>query len=81
MRAWPDAARTASDYAYLLGLYLGDGCINRASTKDKDVRKLRIMCADAWPGLRRECERAISAVRPGNEVRTQQQVGCTEVIS
>ena len=39
------------------------------------------MCADAWPGLRRECEQAMSAVRPGNKVGTQQQAGCTEVIS
>src|SRR5271169_617022 len=48
-----------SDYAYLLGLYLGDGCISRAGAGDKDVWKLRIMCADAWPGLIRECERAM----------------------
>src|ERR1700736_4922424 len=65
-----------ADYAYLLGLYLGDGCISLAGTRDKRVWKLRIACADAWPGLRRECERAMSAVRPGSKVRTQQQVGC-----
>ena len=70
-----------ADYAYLLGLYLGDGCISLAGARDKRVWKLRIACADAWPGLRRECERAMSAVRPGSKVRTQQQVGCTEVIS
>lgn len=40
-----------------------------------------IMCADARPGLVKECARAMRAVRPGNKVRTQQQVGCTEVIS
>ena len=77
----PTPPEPQADYAYLLGLYLGDGCISRASTRDKDVWKLRIVCADAWPGLRRECERALSAVRPGNKVRTQQQAGCTEVIS
>ena len=77
----PTPPEPRADYAYLLGLYLGDGCISRASTRDKDVWKLRIICADAWPGLRRECERAMSAVRPGNKVRTQQQAGCTEVIS
>jgi len=53
-----------ADYAYLLGLYLGDGCISRASTRDKDVWKLRIMCADAWPGLRQDCVHAMSDVRP-----------------
>ena len=38
------------------------------------------MCADAWPGLIGECERAMSAMRPCSKVSTQQQVGCTEVI-
>ena len=70
-----------ADYVYLLGLYLGDGCISRASTRDKDVWKLRIMCADAWPGLRQECAQAMSDVRPQNKVRTRQLPGCTEVIS
>jgi hypothetical protein len=30
-----------ADYAYLLGLYLGDGCISLAGARDKKVRKLR----------------------------------------
>ena len=77
----PNLPEPREDYAYLLGLYLGDGCISRASTRDKDVWKLRIACADAWPGLRQECEQAMSAVRPASKVRTQQQVGCTEVVS
>ena len=77
----PTLPEPQADYAYLLGLYLGDGCISLAGARDKEVWKLRIACADAWPGLRCECERAMSAVRPGNMVRTQQQVGCTEVIS
>ena len=68
-------------YAYLLGLYLGDGCISRAGARDKEVWKLRIMCADAWPGLISECERAMSAIRPDNKVSSQQKVGCVEVIS
>ena len=69
-----------ADYAYLFGLYLGDGCISRAGARDKEVWKLRIACADAWPGLIRECERAMRSIRPSNKVSTQQQVGCTEVI-
>jgi hypothetical protein len=79
--ASPALPEPHDDYAYLLGLYLGDGCISRSSTKDKEVWKLRIMCADAWPGLIEECARAVSTIRPGNKVSTQQQVGCTEVIS
>jgi hypothetical protein len=70
-----------ADYAYLLGLYLGDGCISRAGAKDKGVWKLRIMCADAWPGLIQECERAMRSIRPDNKVGIQQKPGCAEVYS
>jgi hypothetical protein len=70
-----------ADYAYLLGLYLGDGCISRAGARDKAVWKLRIACADAWPGLILECGRAMSAIRPSSKVSTQQKEGCTEVMS
>ncbi len=68
-------------YAYLLGLYLGDGCISRQGPERKGVWKLRIMCADAWPGLREECARAVLAVRPDNSVMTVQRDGCVEVAS
>ena len=67
------------EYAYLLGLYLGDGCISVGGDAAKDVWRLRIACADAWPGLKTECQAAISAIRPGNKVGMVQQVGCTEV--
>jgi hypothetical protein len=70
-----------ADYAYLLGLYLGDGCISLAGARDKKVWKLRIACADAWPGLIQECARAMIAIRPDNKVFTQQHPGCTEVVS
>ena len=70
-----------ADYAYLLGLYLGDGCISRAGARDKNVWKLRIACADAWPGLILECERAMRSIRPGNKVSSQQQQGCVQVYS
>jgi len=79
--ASPTLPEPQADYAYLLGLYLGDGCISRAGARDKEVWKLRIMCADAWPGLRRECERAMSTVRPRSKVWIQQKPGCTEVVS
>ena len=70
-----------ADYAYLLGLYLGDGCISRASDRNKDVWKLRIFCADAWPGLAEGCVRAMRAIRPDNKVFTVQKEGCTEALS
>jgi hypothetical protein len=69
------------DYAYLLGLYLGDGCISVGGDPAKKVWKLRVFCCDAWPGLIEECGRAMRAVRPASKVMTQQNPGCTEVFS
>jgi hypothetical protein len=76
--ALPEPGR---DYAYLLGLYLGDGCISASGDPAKGVWALRIACADAWPGLMAECRDAMAAVRPGNKVGTRQCQGCTMVIS
>ncbi len=59
-------------YAYLLGLYLGDGCIS-AHTRGTGYY-LRIACADAWPGLIEACEAAVRAVNPAhNAYRVQAQ--------
>ena len=71
----------AGDYAYLLGLYLGDGCVSPVSDPAKQVWALRVFCADAYPGLLAECVRAIRAVRPDNRVRLLRLTGCTEVNS
>lgn len=70
-----------ADNAYLLGLYLGDGWISVGSTPAKEVWKLRIACADAWPGLVEECVRALRAVRPVSKVVKVQKQGCQEVFS
>jgi hypothetical protein len=64
-------------YTYLLGLYLGDGCL---SVHPRDVYKLRIVCTDAYPELMLRRERAISGVLP-NKVGRVPKVGCTEVYS
>jgi hypothetical protein len=69
-----------ADYAYLLGLYLGDGCIS-VGDRAKGVWRLSIYCADDWPGLIQECARVMRAIRSGNKVSTQQRQGCTEVNS
>nr|WP_079063416.1 hypothetical protein [Peterkaempfera griseoplana] len=66
------------EYAYLLGLYLGDGCI---SPGPRGVHALRISCDDNWPGLIRLCSNAIRAVMPANSVCHAQAVGCTQVVS
>jgi hypothetical protein len=65
----------------LLGLYLGDGYIGWVGAREKRVWALRIMCADAWPGLIEECKQAMSAIRPINKIATLRWQGCTEVKS
>ncbi|MFF5478738.1 helix-turn-helix domain-containing protein [Streptomyces sp. NPDC012935] len=79
--ATPDPGPPADDgaYAYLLGLYLGDGCIS-AHTRGTGFY-LRIACADAWPGLLRQCREAITKVRPGIGVHTLQKQGYAMVTS
>jgi hypothetical protein len=49
-------------YAYLLGMYLGDGCI---SQYPRGVLKLRITLDSIYPGIVAECARAIEAVSGG----------------
>ncbi|MCX5436674.1 MULTISPECIES: transcriptional regulator [unclassified Streptomyces] len=63
-------------YAYLLGLYLGDGCIN---AHQRGVYFIRIVLDDAWPGLVDACEAAMRAVRPDNSVCRVKKQGCVAV--
>ncbi|MFC0597041.1 helix-turn-helix domain-containing protein [Streptomyces palmae] len=65
-------------YVYLLGLYLGDGCI---SSGRRGVYALRIACAAAWPGLVDACARAVRSVRPQNSVCFARSQGCVMVTS
>jgi len=62
-------------YPYLLGLYLGDGCL---SAHPRGVYRLRVFCADRYPYLMDQCELAMAEVLPGRVGRVQQE-GCTEV--
>ncbi|MFC9390781.1 helix-turn-helix domain-containing protein [Streptomyces venezuelae] len=64
-------------YAYLLGLYLGDGHI--AHSQAMRVPSLSISCTDTWPGLINACVRAMQAVLPGNHASKVQRQGCIEV--
>ena len=77
----PALPEPRGDYAYLLGLYLGDGCISVSGDSAKGVWKLRIICAEAWPSLIQECVRVMRAVRPDNKVMLQRKQGCFEVSS
>ncbi|MGW3656744.1 transcriptional regulator [Streptomyces sp. NPDC005151] len=72
----PSDPEVPAAYAYLLGLYLGDGCISSAK---RGVYFLRIACADAWPGLIDACAEAMQIVRPGNKVFRVQRQGCQYV--
>jgi hypothetical protein len=67
-------------YAYLLGLYLGDGCI---SACPRGVYRLRISLDDHYPGIIDECRRAIATVVVGHNrtVGSVRRPGCTEVVS
>ncbi|MEU9093088.1 helix-turn-helix domain-containing protein [Streptomyces sp. NPDC048428] len=65
-------------YSYLLGLYLGDGCI---SAGRRGVYALRIACADAWPGLIDSCAEAVQIARPANKVCRVRSPGCQYVTS
>jgi hypothetical protein len=67
-------------YTYLLGLYLGDGCLTPCP---RDVYRLRIVCTNRYPQLMRECEQAMTGVLPKNKVSRIAKAGegCTEVAS
>ena len=52
-------------YAYLLGMYLGDGCISRHR---REVFKLRITLDARYPEIVSACEDAIQELVPLNKV-------------
>jgi hypothetical protein len=53
----------ASEYAFLLGLYLGDGCISDGPR----TYRLRIALDSRYPKIIADCAAAIEAVTPGKE--------------
>jgi hypothetical protein len=65
-------------YAYLFGLYLGDGHITRHR---RGVFALSIFCCDAWPGLTTAAKHAMHEVMPASSVFSVQRIGMTEVKS
>jgi Homeodomain-like domain-containing protein len=54
----------SAEYAYLLGMYLGDGVISRA----RRCYRLRVSTDAAYPGVIAECAQAMQAVLPRNRV-------------
>lgn len=65
-------------YAYLLGLYLGDGHITHGR---RGSYALNVKCCDDWPGLIDAAHTAMAAVMPTSSVCRVQRIGCTEVKS
>jgi hypothetical protein len=64
-------------YAYLLGLYLGDGCLSGVG---RGVYRLRITLDKKYPGIIAECREAIALVLP-NKVGVIDRGGWVEVWS
>ncbi len=62
-------------YAYLLGLYLGDGHI----VAMRRVWRLSVYLDERYPGIIEAARDAIAAVVPGNAVATYQRIGCVAV--
>lgn len=58
-------AELPRQYLYLLGMYLGDGCI---ASHPRGVYRLRIILDAVYPSIIDECERAMRAVMPANKV-------------
>jgi hypothetical protein len=54
-----------ASYAYLLGMYLGDGCISKGP---RDVYRLRISLCTDYPNIMSECIEAIRVISPNNRV-------------
>lgn len=59
-----DFSRLHATYAYLFGLYLGDGDI----TKVRNVYRLRVSLDYRYPGIIASCKEAMQCIAPDNSV-------------
>ena len=62
-------------YCYLLGLYLGDGCISRNGR----VWRLRIVLDKKYPAIIDGCRETIDMLMPGQRAAILPLKGCVEV--
>jgi hypothetical protein len=63
-------------YAYLLGMYLGDGYIN----KEPRTYKIRISLDSRYPNIIESCARTIETILPSNKVyKVKKPYNCVEV--
>jgi Homeodomain-like domain len=63
-------------YAYLLGLYLGDGCVSR---HPRGVYRLRITLDARYPVIVTACREAVQDIMPANRVALVPRLGCVDV--
>jgi hypothetical protein len=71
-----DAPLDEPTYAYLLGMYLGDGCLGALK---KGVFSLRIACDAKYPGIIEEVTAAMEVVKRGANVHLVRATGCVHV--
>lgn len=70
------AGLPAEAYCYLLGLYLGDGCISR----DARTFRLRVTLDAKYPAIVERCRMSIDALMPGQHATTHRRSdNCFEV--
>jgi len=63
-------------YAYVLGMYLGDGCISR----DRRVWRLRIVLDKKYPAIIDRCREAVNMLMPSQRAAVRAlPKGCVEV--
>jgi hypothetical protein len=63
-------------YSYLLGIYLGDGCVSRGGR----VWRLRITLDSRYPGIIARCRETIEVLMPGQRAGAwRRSDNCTEV--
>jgi hypothetical protein len=62
-------------YAYMLGIYLGDGCIS----EDRRTYKLRVVMDKKYPNILNRVIESIQILVPNNSVCTVQKIGCIEI--
>jgi hypothetical protein len=73
-----DFAALSRSYAYLPGLYLGDGCISR---HPRAVSKLRVFLDVKYPGIIAAAVDAMAQVKGGRAAIVPRPQNCVEVYS
>lgn len=71
-------AHDSPSYSYLLGLYLGDGCL---SPHARGVHRLRIVLDTAYPGIVEEAVGAIAEIRGRPAHVLRRESACVQVSS